>query len=111
TLFPHQTRNPISPMSSPLLFQGLLDARTAIALFTLLVVDGADLHTQTLVLPLPRTRLGLSPSPIIIATGRDLKTVAEMANGMFGFHRVNPAVPLLGGSERMPKVFFKISRC
>ena len=27
-----------------------------------------------------------------------------------GFHRVNPLEPLLGGSERMPKVFFRMSR-
>ena len=55
--------------------------------------------------------LGLPVLPIVIAAGGNFQGLAERANGMLGFHRVNPLKAFLGGSERMPKVFFKMSRC
>ena len=55
--------------------------------------------------------LSLAVEPVVIAAGGDFQGFAERANGVGSFHRVNPLKPLVGGSERMPKVFFKISRC
>src|ERR1700678_2533864 len=55
--------------------------------------------------------LGLAGEPVVIAAGGDFQGFAQRTKGMLGFHRVNPLKPLDGGSERMPKVFFKISRC
>lgn len=57
------------------------------------------------------TGVGLPVVPVVIAAGGDFQGRAKRANGVFGFHRVNPLKALLGGSERMPKVFFKMSRC
>ena len=41
----------------------------------------------------------------------DTERVAEIDDGLFDFHRIDPLEPLFGGSERMPNVFFKMSGC
>src|SRR5205823_2039457 len=42
---------------------------------------------------------------------RDLQCLTERGDRMLVFHRVDPLVAFLMGSEIMPKVFFKMSRC
>src|ERR1017187_2038320 len=73
--------------------------------------SGAGQVGQARIFAGARTGLGLAVDPVVIAAGRDFQGFAEPANGMLGFHRFNPLKPLDGGSERMPKVFFKMSRC
>ena len=87
-----------------------LDSRSAVG-FAAVVMDGCDLLFKLLVLLAALAGLALAPIPIVITAERDLKALAQKPNGMLGFHRADPLVALLGGSERMPKVFFKISRC
>src|ERR1051325_8435755 len=90
--------------------QAGLDARSAIGLAALLV-DAQDLLFKLLVfLPSP-SRMYLALAPIVVTAGRDGKGPTEQRDGMVDFQGVDPLVALLGGSERMPKVFFKISRC
>ena len=92
------------------LAQGFLNAGAAVGLAALLM-NLDDLLGQTFVFLGARAGPGLAVGPIVIAAGGNFEGFAERANGMFGFHRVNPLKALDGGSERMPKVFFKISRC
>ena len=87
-----------------------LNAGAAVSLPTVLM-EADDVRQELRILPGAGARLGLAVAPVIIATGRDLQGLAQRANGMLGFHRVNPLIPLVGASERMPKVFFRISRC
>src|SRR5208283_4541976 len=92
------------------LAQGFLNAGAAVGLAALLM-NPDNLLGQTLIFQGARAGLGLAVEPVVIAAGGHFQGVAERANGMLGFHRVNPLKTLDGGSERMPKVFFKISRC
>src|ERR1035438_8136344 len=97
-------------MSVAGLAQDHLNARAAVSL-TALPMDLDNLLEQTRIFLGPWAGLGLAVEPGGIAAGGYFQGFAERANGMVGFHRVNPLKPLLGGSERMPNVFFKISRC
>ena len=97
-------------MSVASLAQDHLNAGAAVGLAALFM-DPDNLLNQTRICLGARAELGLAVEPVVIAAGRDFQGVAERANGMVGFHRVNPLKTLVGGSERMPKVFFKISRC
>ena len=45
------------------------------------------------------------------AAGGDVQIGTKQADGMIGFHRVDPFIAFVEGSERMPNVFFKMSRC
>jgi len=90
--------------------QGLLNARAAVGLAAG-QVNLSDLGNQQRILLGSGAGLGASVDPVVIATGRDFKGLAHRANGMFGFHRIDPLKALVGVSERMPKVFFKMSRC
>src|SRR5208283_3913747 len=76
-----------------------------------LLMNLDDLLGPTLIFLGARAGLGLAVGPVVIAAGGDFQGFAQRANGMLGFHRVNPLKTLDGGSERMPKVFFKMSRC
>src|ERR1035438_4078028 len=87
-----------------------LNAGAAVCLPTILM-EADDVHQELRILPGAGARLGLAVVPVIIAAGRDLQGLAQRANGMVGFHRVNALIPLVGVSERIPKVFFRISRC
>src|ERR1017187_1543506 len=87
-----------------------LNAGAAVSLTTVLM-EADDSHQELRILQGPGAWLGLAVAPVIIATGGDLQGLTQRANGMLGFHRVNPLIPLVGASERMPKVFFRISRC
>ena len=70
-----------------------------------------ELAQQALIRLGPRTRLGLPSLPVIIAAGRNGQRLAQLTNGMLGFHRGDPGVPLGDGSEIIPNVFFNMSRC
>src|SRR4051812_47988228 len=90
--------------------QLLLNTGTAISLAAL-QVDRGDLDKQQRILLGSQAGLGLTVGPVVIAAGRNFKSFTQGANRMLGFHRVDPFKPLVGVSERIPKVFFKISRC
>ena len=87
-----------------------LNAGAAVGLAALLV-DLDNQKSQARIFPGARAGLGLTVDPVVIAAGGNFQGFAERTNGMLGFHRINPLKTLDGGSERMPKVFFKISRC
>src|ERR1017187_10336377 len=87
-----------------------LNAGAAVSL-TAVGMEVDDQFQELRILPGPGAEPGLAVAPVIVATGGDLQGLAQRANGMLGFHRVNPLIPLVGASERMPKVFFRISRC
>ena len=55
--------------------------------------------------------LVLTTAPVVIAAGAHFKSLAQRGNGVVGFQSVDALEALLGGSERMPKVFFRMSRC
>src|SRR5437899_7542727 len=74
-------------------------------------MKACNVGQQLMVLQNPRRRRNFSLFPIVIAAGRDLQGLAHGRDGMLGFHCVDPLVTLLGGSEMIPKVFFKMSRC
>src|ERR1039457_6114328 len=90
--------------------QFLLNAWAAVSLAAVLVDLDNQLDKARIFLG-ARAGLRLAVGPVVITTGGNFQGFAERANRMFGFHRVNPLKALLGGSERMPKVFFKMSRC
>src|SRR5215468_2447789 len=85
-------------------------ARAAISLAAL-GVDSFNLLAQTLVLPGASTGSLVAFLPVIVAAGRDVQHLAKQLDGVVLFHRVDPLVALEGGSERMPRVFFRMSRC
>src|ERR1039458_2383180 len=91
------------------LAQRFLNAGAAVGLAALLMTL-ADLLGQAPIFQGARAGLGWVVGPVVIAAGGDFQGFAERADGVLGFHRVNPLKTLDGGSERMPKVFFKISR-
>ena len=76
-----------------------------------LLVEVADVHFELLILLLPCSGLALALLPVVIAAFGDFKSLAEQRDGMLIFHGFDPLEALLGGSERMPKVFFRMSRC
>src|ERR1039457_5667297 len=100
----------VATMSVAGLSQDYLNARAAVSLAAL-PMDLDNLLEQTRIFQGPWAGLGLAVAPVVVAAGGYFQGLAKRANGMVGFHRVNPLKPLVGGSERMPKVFFKISRC
>ena len=87
-----------------------LDSRGAIGL-PAFFVNVHNARFELLVLLLALAGLLLAPPPVVVAAGRNLKGLAQMLDGMFGFQGVDPLVALFGGSEMIPKVFFKMSRC
>jgi hypothetical protein len=106
----HESSDTVAAMLEAALAQLIDDARAAIG-FAALEVDGFNLLSQSLVFLSSFTGFELPFLPVVIAAERDLQDLAEHRHRMMGFHRVDPLVALTGGSERMPKVFFKISRC
>ena len=86
------------------------DARRAIGL-TAVVMNFEHLLFKLLVLLSPSARRRLPLAPVVITAGRNLKGLAHGTDAMVLAHSLDPLVALGGGSEMMPKVFFRISRC
>src|SRR5450432_1297497 len=100
----------MAAMSAASFAQYFLNAWAAVSVATVLM-DLDNLLDQLGIFLGARAGLCLAVGPVVIAAGRNFQSFTQRANGMFGFHRVDPLKPLVGGSERMPKVFFKMSRC
>ncbi len=109
-LLAHQAGDAVAAVLETVLTQLRLDARHPVSLAAGLM-NLRDLRLQTLVFPSPGSGLLLAVAPVVKAAGGDLERLAQPADGMVHFHRLNALVALLGGSERIPKVFFRISRC
>jgi hypothetical protein len=109
-LLAHQTGDAVAAINMAAPPQGLADARAAIGPATGLKLL-LDQNRQLLVLAGARRRCAPSFQPGIVAAGRNGQHPAERANRILGFHQLDALEPLFGESERMPKVFFKISRC
>ncbi len=75
------------------------------------MLDSVALSAQDLVLQRPRPGIPTTAIPIVEPARGDLDGLAEHKDGMFVSHRVHPLVALGDGSERIPRVFFRISRC
>ena len=106
----HEPSQAVSTMPLTQSAQAGLDAWAAIGLPTVFV-NASDLLLEPQVFLHSGGGLTLPSLPIVIAAGRDGKALTEQGNGMRGLQGVDPLEPLLGGSEMMPKVFFKMSRC
>src|ERR1039458_9996975 len=87
-----------------------LNAGAAVGL-TALLVNPDNQKGQARIFLGARAGLGLAVNPAVIAAGGDFPSLAPLGNGMLSFHRLNPLKTLDGGSDRMPKVFFKMSPC
>src|ERR1051325_7309186 len=74
-------------------------------------VDGFDFLAQQGVLPGAGTGRVLASFPVVVAAGSDFQNRTEALDGKLAFHFIDPLEALGGGSEKMPRVFFRISRC
>src|ERR1044071_4936683 len=72
-----------------------------------LSVNMNDFVFQCLVLLPTLARMLPRSAPVIVTTGRNIKSFAHTSDGMLLAHNLDPFVPLAGGSEIMPKVFLK----
>ena len=100
----------MATMSAAGLALHLLNAWAAIGLATVLV-DLDNLLNEPGIFLGARAGLGLAVGPVVITAGGNFLGFTERTDRMLGFHRVDPLKPMVGGPERMPKVFFKMSRC
>lgn len=108
--FSHESAQPVSAMPLAQSTQAGLDARAAIGLPTI-IVNAPDLLFEPKIFLDSPWRLALTPVPIVISAGRDFERLTEHGNRMSSFQGVDPFEALFGGSEMIPKVFFKMSRC
>jgi len=109
-LLSHQPPDAVAPVALALAAQLHLYARSAVGL-TALPMNARNLGFELLVLLLALAGLLLAPRPVVVPAGRDHKSLTQLLDGVFCFQGVDPLVALFGDSERMPKVFFKMSRC
>src|SRR6266404_4975800 len=63
------------------------------------------------VFELPRAGLTAALHPVVIAAARDQERFAQPGYLVLAAHLFDPGIPLGGTSERMPRDFFKTSRC
>ena len=106
----HETGNSVASMSKPKVTEFVDDSGRTVGLAAF-GVDGRDLLNQCLILQRTGPWTLTSPIPVIEPAGRNLEVGAKRRDGMVGPHRVNPLVAFPDGSERMPNVFFRMSRC
>ena len=106
----HETGNSVASMSKPKVTEFVDDSGRTVGLAAF-GVDGRDLLNQCLILERTGPWALTSPIPVIEPAGRNLEVAAKHRDGMVGSHRVNPFVAFPDGSERMPNVFFRMSRC
>jgi hypothetical protein len=56
----------------------------------------------------PRARMRLAVAPGVVAAGGNEHALAKVQKGVIVSHRVNTFKAFVGGSERMPSVFFRM---
>jgi hypothetical protein len=106
----HQPRDAVASMAASFFAQRILHAWTPIGLpasdMNLLNLSGQHLILRT-------AWAGMRPPllPSVVPAGGNFQVQAERQDGVISFHRVDPFIPLEGGSERMPSVFFKMVHC
>ena len=105
----HESSDPVPTARLIFLAQLAGDARAAIALATL-AMDLFDTLQQLLVLELPAA--GLAAAPGVIPAARYFQEGAEFFDWKFHCHSFYLGISFCsGGSESMPRDFFKMSRC
>src|SRR5436189_4495112 len=109
-LLAHQTRDAVTTMTLPSIGQFPADARATIRSIIFLINRG-DLRAQRGIGQRARTWRGLALGPIVVPAARHSEGFTKDLDRVLVFHFINPLVTLFGGSERMPKVFFRMSRC
>src|SRR5471032_1685080 len=68
-----------------------------------------DLGAQFMIPARMRGVAGVDPR--VVTTARDGERRTQRFDRILAAHRLDPGIPLGGGSERMPAAFFKMSRC
>jgi hypothetical protein len=106
----HEPGDTISTMAAALLTERLLNARTAIRL-SAAGKNGGDPAGELLIGQGAWAKAITALLPVVEAAGGDFKELTQSQDGVIGFHRMDPFIALGDGSERMPNVFFKMSRC
>lgn len=106
----HEFGDSIAAMVATFLGQLFMDAGAAISLAALFVESG-DFSAQAFIFLVALARLGLARGPVVITAAGDIQQIAKVGNGILVFQRVDALEALFGSSERMPNVFFKMSRC
>ena len=106
----HDPGNAIATAAVPLFAEFHQDARTPIRL-PAPGMDGLNFLGQRLIFQGAWAGRGAASLPVIITAGRDFQILAQRADGMLGFHRVNPCIAFGDGSDKMANVFFNMSRC
>ena len=106
----HEPRDTVASMAASFFAQLFLDPRSAIGLSTA-GMNLVDLLGQHLIFHGSHARTNTPPLPVVIAAGGNFQVQTERQDGMVISHRVDPFIPLEGGSERIPSVFFKIMHC
>jgi hypothetical protein len=71
----------------------------------------SDPFTQASALDFARPWLAAPLVPVVIAATRDQKRLTQPGHLVLSAHLVDSGIPLGGTSERMPRDFFKTSRC
>src|SRR5580704_18000077 len=106
----HESGDAMTPVAASFFAQGLHHARTAVGV-PALGMNQVDFVGQRLVFQRARARTSAALVPVVIAAGGNLQVLAQGQDRILVFHRVDPLGALKDGSERMPSVFFKMSRC
>src|SRR6185295_16776818 len=106
----HQAADPIASMML-MLFAKLHDDAWAAVRMTAAGMNLCNGFGQRGIGLGARTGRGAALLPIVLTAFGHFQQFAESLDGMVRFHRVDPCVTLTDGSERMPSVFFKMSRC
>ena len=110
TLLAHDAGDAVASMPGALFAQLMHDTGAAVSQPALLM-DLPDLAGQFLIFQSSGAGMDGTICPVVIAAGGDFKSVAQGADRVVGFHRVDPFEAVADGSERMPNVFFKMSLC
>jgi hypothetical protein len=103
----HKASNAIAPPRAP---QHPCQPRAAISLATAGEFP-SDAFAQADVLQLARSGLSAPFFPVVITAARDQKRLAQPGYFVLAAHLFDSGIPLGGASERMPRDFFKTSRC
>ena len=106
----HESGNSVPSMSMPKVMEFVDNSGRTVSLAAF-GVDDRDLLNQCLIRQGTGPWTLTSPIPVVEPAGRNLEVAAKHRDGMVGSHCVNPFVAFPDGSERMPNVFFRMSRC